>query len=150
MSAAWRERDPDTRAKSAHMALERNAECATAYMLLAEEEAPSIGEAERLLALGLKAAESAYRKSQLAYHQNVSHEALHRRDLNVLVYMRRRLAMCLRKTGKVREAVKMMRDLIKDFPLITSFNIHENLIEALLEMRAYADVQALLAKYDGQ
>ena len=43
----------------------------------------------------------------------------------------------------------ILQQLIKDFPGPNLFNIHENLIEALLELQAYADVQAVLAKYDG-
>jgi len=38
---------------------------------------------------------------------------------------------------------------MKDYPTANLFNVHENLIEALLELQAYADVQALLVKYDG-
>ncbi|RWS31944.1 suppressor of tumorigenicity 7 protein-like protein [Leptotrombidium deliense] len=148
MQKAWRERDPDARIRAAREALEKNAECATALILIAEEDSPTIIEVEKNLKLALKAAETNYRKSQQYQHQSPVHEASHRRDTNVLIYVRRRLAMCARKLGKLKEATKMMRDLIKEFPLMNVFNIHENLIEALLEMQAYADVQAVLAKYD--
>ncbi|KAM4797050.1 suppressor of tumorigenicity 7 protein-like isoform 1-T2 [Rhinophrynus dorsalis] len=148
MQKAWRERSPQARVKAAYQALEVYNDCATAYILLAEEEATTISDAERLFQQALKAGESAYKKSQQQQHLSSQHESQHRRDTNVLVYTKRRLAMCSRKLGRIREAVKIMRDLMKEFPLLSMVNIHENLLEALLELQAYADVQAVLAKYD--
>lgn len=149
MSNAWRERNPQVRVKAAHTAIEKNPDCATAYILLAEEEATTITEAEKLLKQAYKLAEANYKKSQMLQHQGTLMEAQHRRDTNVLIYVKRRLAMCARRLGKLKEAVKMFRDLTKEVPPIMNvLNIHENLIEALLQMQAYADVQAVLAKYD--
>ncbi|NWV82236.1 ST7L protein, partial [Dasyornis broadbenti] len=148
MQKAWRERNPQARIKAAYQALELNNDCATAYVLLAEEEATTIVDAEKYFKQALKAGEIIYRKSQNCHSQSPQHEAQLRRDTNVLVYVKRRLAMCARKLGRIREAVKMMRDLMKEFPLLSMLNIHENLLEALLELQAYADVQAVLAKYD--
>ncbi|XP_026088723.1 suppressor of tumorigenicity 7 protein homolog isoform X2 [Carassius auratus] len=147
MQKAWRERNPQARITAAHEALELE-DCATAYILLAEEEATTIVEAEKLFKQALKIGESCYRRSQQLQHHGAQYEAQHRRDTNVLVYIKRRLAMCSRKLGRTREAVKMMRDLMKEFPLLSMFNIHENLLESLLELQNYADVQAVLAKYD--
>ncbi|XP_047496719.1 protein ST7 homolog isoform X2 [Penaeus chinensis] len=149
MQTAWRERNPEVRIKSAHSALELNPECASAYILLAEEECNSIVEVEKMLKTALKYAEVNYRKSQTTQHQSPVMEALHRRDRNVFIYIKRRLAMCARKLGKMKEAIKMFRDLTKEVPPIMNvLNLHENLLEALLEVGAYADAQAVLAKYD--
>ncbi|KAH1027787.1 hypothetical protein HUJ05_001233 [Dendroctonus ponderosae] len=149
MQTAWRERNPQVRLKAAHSALEKNPECATAYILLAEEEATTITEAENLFRQAYKVAEINYKKSQGLQHQGILMEVQHKRDTNVLIYVKRRLAMCARRLGKLKEAVKMFRDLTKEVPPIMSLlNVHENLIEALLQMQAYADVQAVLAKYD--
>lgn len=149
MQTAWRERNPVVRIKAAHNALEISSDCAPAYILLAEEEATTILESEKLLRTALKIAEANYRKSQSLQHQGSVSEGIHRRDTNVLIYIKRRLAMCARKLGKLKEAVKMFRDLTKEIPPIMNvLNIHENLLEALLEMQAYADCQAVLAKFD--
>merc|ERR1719447_906249 len=98
MQTAWRERNLGARIKAAKEAIGLNPECATAYILLAEEEqALDIAEAE----------------------------------------------------SRLKEAVKMFKDLAKEVPPIMHvLNIHENLLECLLEMGNYADVQAVLAKYD--
>uniref|UniRef100_A0AAQ5YMA0 Suppressor of tumorigenicity 7 protein-like n=1 Tax=Amphiprion ocellaris TaxID=80972 RepID=A0AAQ5YMA0_AMPOC len=132
MQKAWRERNPQARIRAAYQAIEMNHECAAAYVLLAEEEATTITEAERLFKKALSI--GGYNRPYLY--------------INLLVYIKRRLAMCARKLGRIKEAVKMMRDLMKEFPLLGMLNIHENLLEALLELQAYADVQAVLAKYD--
>ena len=71
------------------------------------------------------------------------------RNTNILIYIKRRLGMCARKLGKLREATKIFRDLVKEFPMMSVFNIHENLIEVLLALQNYPDVQGVLAKYDG-
>lgn len=143
MQLAWRERNPISRIKNAHKALEINPENSCAYILLAEEEATTILEAEMILKQALKVAEVNYKKSQ-------GYEA-HRRDLNVCIYIKRRLAMCARKLGKLKEAAKIFRDLTKESgsgssSIISVLNIHENLLECLLEMKLYADCASVLAK----
>lgn len=51
--------------------------CATAYILLAEEEATTIMEAERLFKQALKAGEGCYRRSQQLQHHSTQYEAQH-------------------------------------------------------------------------
>nr|XP_056701751.1 suppressor of tumorigenicity 7 protein isoform X4 [Euleptes europaea] len=76
MQKAWRERNPQARISAAHEALELN-ECATAYILLAEEEATTIVEAEKLFKQALKAGEGCYRRSQQLQHHGTQYEAQH-------------------------------------------------------------------------
>lgn len=156
MQYAWRERNPDERINKAKEALERNPDCASAMILLAEEESTTILEADKILRAALKCAETAFRRTQSSSAQlhvppsalNAAQETLHRRDTNVYIYIRRRLAMCARKLGKLKEAIKLMKDLIKEYPNLNLFNIHENLLECYLEAQQYADAQAFLSKYD--
>ena len=103
MQTAWRERNPEARIKAAKEAIVINPECATAYILLAEEEAIDITEAELKFREAYKIAEQNHRRSQQLQHQNAMLESQHRRDTNVMNYIRRRLAMCARKLGRLKE-----------------------------------------------
>ncbi|KAK5637884.1 hypothetical protein RI129_000201 [Pyrocoelia pectoralis] len=88
MQTAWRERNPLVRIKAAHKALETNPDCAPAYILLAEEEATTITEAEKILKTGTET-ETNYRKTQQIQHQGSLMEAQHRRDTNHYLKCRR-------------------------------------------------------------
>eukprot|EP00118_Oscarella_pearsei_P022483 m.260440 g.260440 ORF g.260440 m.260440 type:complete len:552 (+) comp40435_c0_seq45:48-1703(+) len=150
MYQAWREPNLDNRLSLAEKALAIDPSCSSALIMLAEEKASTILEVERYLKQALKSAEAQQKKTQQLVrdgHRDLAVDPLQRRESNLCVYIRRRLAMCCRKLGRNKEAVKMMKDLIKEFPMMNVLSIHENLIEALLEMHAYAEVQ-VLAKYD--
>ena len=97
MATAWRERNPVARISSAKEALVLNPECAPALLLLAEEEATTVLEAEQLLKQALKAAESSYRKSQQNQHQGSVAEGLHRNFLFLNV-ISRKYYICLMLT----------------------------------------------------
>lgn len=56
--------------------------------------------------------------------------------------------MCVRKLGRIREVVKIMRDLMKEFFFFIMLNIYENFLELFLELQVYVDVQVVLVKYD--
>ncbi|KAK6028656.1 ST7 protein, partial [Ostertagia ostertagi] len=154
MQVAWRERDSASRINAAREALHINPTCAPALILLAEEQCETITEAEVMLRRALKAVDSSLGQSQSG--QIVPHERSgdmyrqgRRRDFHMQIYIRRRLAMCARKQGRVREAIKTFKDIIRDGSMSNILGVQENLIEACLEMQAYADVQALLVRYDG-
>ena len=72
-------------------------------------KALDIQEAEVKFKDAFKIAETNYRRSQQLQHQNQLMESQHRRDTNVMIYIRRRLAMCARKLGRLKEAVKMFK-----------------------------------------
>ena len=106
MQTAWRERNPEARIKAAKEAIGLNPECATAYILLAEEEAGDISEADTKLREAYRIAETNHRRSQQLQHQSNLLESQHRRDTNVMIYIRRRLAMCARNLGKLKEVLE--------------------------------------------
>ena len=72
------------------------------------------------------------------------------RDYKVILYTKRRLGMCLRRIGKLNEALKLFKELNKELPTVNAFSCLENLMEIYLEIEAYSDLQSLLAKYDGK
>ncbi|XP_028171116.1 protein ST7 homolog, partial [Ostrinia furnacalis] len=143
MARAWREREPAARVAAARAALALRPDCAAALLLLAEEDAPTVQEAERVLKRAWRAAETAWRA-----HAALGGGACARRDAALLAHIKRRAAMCARRLGRLRDAARLFRDLARDAPpALHALALHENLIEVLLEQRAYADVSALVARH---
>ena len=93
MIQAWRAQLEEARIESAKSALQINPNYPTALILLAEEEAESVSQAEQFLLRALDGAEKNYKKS-VEYHNESNYkrgEAEMKRDHTVLVYVKRRL-----------------------------------------------------------
>ena len=148
MSVVWKEPDREKRIAMAHSALELSPQCPAALVLLAEEEAATIAEAEELLKQALKASEAAFKHTTSLSHQDSMYKPLHERNANLCAYCKLRLACCSRKLGKFKEAMKLFRDLLKDDHVMVMANVQENLIECLLEMQSYSEVSQFLAKQE--
>jgi len=82
MQRAWRERNPSTRVSLANEALSKSSDCTPAIILLAEEEAQTIIESEKLFKQALKYADVAYKKSLQAQEQGHNLENLHSKSLS--------------------------------------------------------------------
>lgn len=94
-------------------------------------------QAERVLRRAWRAGEASWRSLAAA-----GSAAAARREAAVLAHVKRRAAMCARRLGRLRDAARLFRELARDAPpALSSLSLHENLIEVLLEQKAYADVQ---------
>ncbi|VVC88276.1 unnamed protein product [Leptidea sinapis] len=143
LARAWREREPAVRVACARAALASRPDCAAALLLLAEEDAPTVAEAERVLRRAWRAGEAACRALGAA---GASGAVAARREAGVLAHVKRRAAMCARRLGRVRDAARLFRELARDAPpALHALRVHDNLLEVLLEQRQYADAAALLA-----
>lgn len=148
MQSAWKEKDRGKRMEMAAHALEINPECAAALILLAEERFLTIVEVEEQMKQALKAAEQAWKASAGLSQQDTVYKPMHERNANLCAYAKLRLAVCARKLGKVKEAIKLYRDLMKDDRIQTIANIQENHIECLLELQSYSEVHQWIGKLD--
>ena len=148
INSIWKEPDRMKRIEIAHKALSINPNCALALIVIAEEEASTILDVEERLKLALKSAEASSKSSYVLCQQDPVYKPLHERNAYVCSYCRIRLAVCARKLGKLKESVKMYRDLLRDDRALAMANINENLVECLLAMQCYSDVQQLLQKQE--
>ena len=148
MTAVWKEPDRMERVTMVHKVLELNPQCPAALLVLAEEEAATIMEAEDLLRQALRASEVAYKHTTSLSHQDSMYKPIHERNANICAYCKLRLAYCNRKLGKFKDAIKLYRDLLKDDHVLSMANVQENLIECLLEMQSYSEVSQFLAKQE--
>lgn len=143
MYQAWDEDDPAQRLILAHRALALSRNCADAYVLLAEEQADTVGRALDLYQQAVKAGERALGKRFFA-ENTVDFWAM----LETRPYMRalEGLAGTLWRLGRREEALARYRQMLQLNPSDNQ-GMRYLLLELLFELERMEDVEALLNEY---
>lgn len=146
MYQAWEESNPARRIILAHEALAISPDCADAYVLLAEEEADTIGRALEYYRQGVMAGERAL--GEAYFEENVGHFW---GMLETRPYMRARqgLANTLWELGHTEEALGHYRDLLRLNPNDNQ-GIRYSLLNLLLTLDRDAEAQVLLQENEGE
>ncbi len=142
MYSAWEERNPARRIALAHEALSVSPDCADAYVLLAEEEADTVGRALEYYRRGVEAGEHALGErfdDMVGYFWGV---------LETRPYMRARqgLADTLWRMGRKEEACSHYLEMLRLNPNDNQ-GLRYLLVALLLEIDRDADVENLLKRY---
>ncbi len=143
MYEAWEESNPGRRIILAHEALSISPDCADAYVLLAEEEADTVGRALEYYRQGVEAGERAL--GEAYFEENTGHFwGL----LETRPYMRARqgLANTLWELGREEEAITHYRDMLRLNPGDNQ-GIRYSLLNLLLRLSRDAAAQGLLQEY---
>jgi tetratricopeptide (TPR) repeat protein len=143
MYQAWEEPNPASRIKLARQALSISPDCADAYVLLAEEEAGSLGRALEYYQKGVEAGERALGKGYFKENRGYFWGLLETRP-----YMRARqgLAETLWELGRPEETLKHYQEMLRLNPNDNQ-GIRYSLASLLLALNRDDDLGKLLKRY---
>ena len=144
MYEAWDETNPARRIILAHEALDISPDCADAYVLLAEEEADTLGKALEYYQQGIEAGQRALGEEFFAENEGYFWGLLETRP-----YMRARqgLANILWELGRHDEAIEHFRDMLRLNPGDNQ-GIRYSLLNLLVGLERNGEAQELLEAYD--
>lgn len=144
MYQAWEESNPARRLILAHEALEQSPDCADAYVLLAEEEADTVGRALEYYQKGVEAGERALGKEFFKENAGYFWGIMETRP-----YMRARqgVANLLWELERTDEAAAHYRGML-DLNPHDNQGVRYSLLNLLLSMERDAEADALIAEYE--
>ena len=143
MYRAWEETNPAKRIALAHKALSTSPHCADAYVLLAEEEAGTVGRALELYEQGVAAGERALGQEYFKRGAGYFWEMIETRP-----YMRARdgLAHTLWRLNRREEAAGHFQDMLRLNP-DDNQGIRYSLLDLLLEINRHDKAAILIRRY---